>query len=335
MNLLRECLRTLIICVVVAVITQAIWGGSYAVHGVISLAYGFIATSTRQVVEFFKPTWPSKVKYAVVSLAATVLGTLHAWWWVSGFGEFRALDFLIIAILLSIFLYQVHLNREQSHQLERERQEAELLKLEQQKTLAQSQLKVLQSQIEPHFLFNTLANLKMLIRHDPQKAEDLLDNFSDLLRISLKKSRSDQVSLKVELSSLKCYLEIQKIRLGERLEYEVDLSGDVSLETFVPPLLVQPLVENAIFHGIEPAAKGGLVRLRVKQKEGQWVIEVEDNGVGLTAGANKLSSSKHNGIALSNIRERLSTLYQERGKLLIQSNNQGGVTARLEFPCVP
>ncbi|WP_444912563.1 sensor histidine kinase [Microbulbifer sp. PAAF003] len=270
-----------------------------------------------------------------MSLAAIVLGTLHAWWWISGFGEFRVLDFLIIAILLSIFLYQVHLNREQSHQLERERQEAELLKLEQQKTLAQSQLKVLQSQIEPHFLFNTLANLKMLIRHDPQKAEDLLDNFSDLLRISLKKSRSDQVSLKVELSSLKCYLEIQKIRLGERLEYEVDLSEDVSLETFVPPLLVQPLVENAIFHGIEPAAKGGLVRLRVKQKEGQWVIEVEDNGVGLTAGANKLSSSKHNGIALSNIRERLSTLYQERGKLLIQSNNQGGVTARLEFPCVP
>ncbi|WP_444944650.1 sensor histidine kinase [Microbulbifer sp. SSSA002] len=335
MNLLKEYSRSLLICTVVSIITWAIWGGSYSIHAVISFAYGFVATSTGKLVWFFKPAWSSRLKYAVACLVAIVIGTLHAWWWVSGFGTFRALDFIIVSTLLFIFLYQVYLNREQSLQLEKERQEAKLKQVEQQKTLAQSQLKVLQSQIEPHFLFNTLANLKVLIRHDPQKAESLLDNFSELLRFSLKKSRSDQVSLKDEISSLECYLEIQKIRLGERLEYEIDLSRDIPLETLVPPLLVQPLVENAIFHGIEPAAKGGLIHLRVQQKEDQWIIEVADNGVGLAAGVGKLSCNKHNGIALSNIRERLSTLYQERGKLLIQSNQQGGVTARLEFPCAP
>ncbi|WP_444894445.1 sensor histidine kinase [Microbulbifer sp. TRSA001] len=334
-NLFKEYLRTLIICVVVAVITQAVWGGGYFLNGVISFGYGFVALSTRQLAWFFKPAWSSKVKLTVTAFVAFTVGSLHAWWWISGFATVRGLDSLIIAIPIFLFVYQIELNREQSRQLERELQEAKLHQAEQQKSLAQSQLKILQSQIEPHFLFNTLANLKMLIRHDPPKAENLLDNFSELLRFSLKKSRCDQVSLKDELSSLECYLEIQKIRLGSRLEYEVDLSEDISLETVVPPLLMQPLVENAIFHGIEPAANGGLVRLKVKQQEEQWIVEVEDNGVGLAAGINKLSSGKHNGIALSNIRERLSALYQERGKLLIQSNKQGGVTARLEFPCVP
>ncbi|WP_172975402.1 sensor histidine kinase [Microbulbifer sp. THAF38] len=266
-----------------------------------------------------------------------MLGTVNVWWWVSGFGTFPAFDglinSLIIATFLTTLLYQFYLNREQSHQLEAERREAELLQSQQQKTLVQSQLKVLQSQIEPHFLFNTLANLKMLIRHDPQKAELLLDSFSDLLRFSLNKSRSDYVSLKDELRSLESYLAIQQIRLGERLQYKVELAETVNPSTVVPPLLIQPLVENAIFHGIEPSSKGGLVCLKVATEANQWVIEVEDNGVGLQAVSSKSKPNKHNGLALNNIKERLATLFQEKGKLQISSNKQGGVTARLEFPC--
>ncbi|MCO1336660.1 histidine kinase [Microbulbifer sp. OS29] len=308
MSILSRYLRTLALCAAVAVITQIIWGGSYYVHGVISLAYGFIGASSRQLIEFLRPAWPQKLKYAVTTIAAISLGTLHAWWWVSGYGDFPAIDFLIVAMIITTLIYQFNLNRDQSYQLETKHQEAKLQQAQQQKTLMQSQLKVLQSQIEPHFLFNTLANLKMLIRHDPQKAELLLDNFSDLLRFSLKKSRSDQVSLKDELNSLECYLAIQKIRLGERLQYKVELTDEVNLGAAVPPLLVQPLVENAIFHGIEPAAKGGLVSLKVKREGIQWVIEVEDNGVGLEASNEKSNSGKHNGIALNNLHSTLKCI---------------------------
>ncbi|GAB2896967.1 sensor histidine kinase [Microbulbifer echini] len=192
---------------------------------------------------------------------------------------------------------------------------------------------MLQSQIEPHFLFNTLANLKMLIRHDPQKAELLLDNFSDLLRFSLNKSRSDHVSLKDEFSSLESYLAIQQIRLGERLQYRIEIAKEINLTSVVPPLLVQPLVENAIFHGIEPSSKCGLVFLKVAREEGQWVIEVEDNGIGLQSDTNRPKLGTHNGLALKSIKERLAALYQGKGKLQISNNKLGGVTARLEFPC--
>ncbi|WP_226647848.1 sensor histidine kinase [Microbulbifer variabilis] len=337
MTLLSEYLRILILCVVVALITKEVWGGSYPLNFAISLTYGFVAFSTRKLMLHFKPGWSHALKYTVTILATIVLGSINVWWWVSGFGAFPALTGLISSLILAIFLttllYQFYLNREQSHQLETERREAELQQAQQQKTLVQSQLKVLQSQIEPHFLFNTLANLKMLIRHDPKKAELLLDNFSDLLRFSLNKSRSDYVSLKDELSSLESYLAIQQIRLGERLQYKVELAETVNPSTAVPPLLIQPLVENAIFHGIEPSPKGGLVSLKVATVASQWVIEVEDNGIGLQAGAHRSEPSKHNGLALNNIKERLATLYQGKGKLQISSNKQGGVTARLEFPC--
>ncbi|WP_444916239.1 sensor histidine kinase [Microbulbifer sp. VAAC004] len=336
-KLLSEYLRILILCIVVALITKKVWGGSYSLNFGISLTYGFVAFSTRKLMLHLKPNWPHVLKYAVTISATTVLGSINVWWWVSGFGVFPAVNALIYSLILAIFLttllYQFYLNREQSHKLETERKEAELLQAQQQKTLVQSQLKVLQSQIEPHFLFNTLANLKMLIRHDPQKAELLLDNFSDLLRFSLNKSRSDYVSLKDELRSLESYLAIQQIRLGERLQYRVELAETVNPSTEVPPLLIQPLVENAIFHGIEPSQKGGLVCLRVATKASQWIIEVEDSGIGLQAATNKSKSNKHNGLALNNIKERLATLYQEEGKLQISSNQLGGVTARLEFPC--
>ena len=203
---------------------------------------------------------------------------------------------------------------------------------QQQKALAESQLRILQSQIEPHFLFNTLANLKALIRTNPQLAEQLLDNFSELLRSSLSKSRAEKVSLADEVNSLRAYLAIQQIRLGDRLHFEIHLADGLSELTQLPPFLIQPLVENAVFHGIEPSAEGGQVNLTFDIVDQRWLICVIDNGLGLQVDGDSPGPSGH-GVALNNIRERLAALFPDQSAVIIKSNPAGGVTATLELPC--
>jgi sensor histidine kinase YesM len=167
--------------------------------------------------------------------------------------------------------------------------------------ITEAQLKLLQGQIEPHFLFNTLANVQSLIDFDPERAKLMLERFTDYLRSSLGQLRGEQTTLAQEFAMLEAYLGLMQLRMGERLQTRLALPADLS-GTQLPPLLLQPLVENAIHHGLEPKIEGGTVTVSALRADDQLVLEVSDDGQGLD-GPRRRSG---NGVALDNIRARLT-----------------------------
>ena len=193
------------------------------------------------------------------------------------------------------------------------------------KAMAEAELRVLQAQIEPHFLFNTLANVISHVDDDPARARRLLERLTSLLRTSLARTRAAEVTIDDELSVVRDYLEIQALRTDERLEWEVDVAPGLGAVR-IPPLLVQPLVENAVLHGIEPRAEGGRVRVSVATRDGGIVIDVEDDGVGLA------DHGAPPGTGLANVRERLGALYGGGARLALTAPATGGVRASLLLP---
>ena len=209
--------------------------------------------------------------------------------------------------------------------IEMEMSQRNLIKSESEKREIEANLKLLQAQIEPHFLFNTLANVSSLIDSDPALAKTLLERLNDWLRVALMRARSDKTTLGDEMDMLENYLQILKIRFSERLRWRIEVPEDARHISF-PPMLMQPLVENSIRHGIEPKLGGGEICIRADVAQGKLCIEVSDNGVGLSGDAGA------DGAGLGNIRARLDTLFGTTGKLSLQNNSSGGVTAMLELP---
>ena len=210
-----------------------------------------------------------------------------------------------------------------------ERKIAELLAREQirtlstEKQLAQAQLRMLQAQIEPHFLFNTLANVVSLIETAPAKASAMLEHFIAYLRASLAASRTTEGTLGQEVDLLRNYLELLQIRMGSRLNYQIDV--DDSLRSVrLAPMLLQPVVENAIKHGLEPKVDGGTVRVHVFRRNERLIARVEDNGLGFTPGAGA-------GVGLANLRERLAVLYDGQAHLEIEELSPGTAVV-IELP---
>jgi sensor histidine kinase YesM len=196
---------------------------------------------------------------------------------------------------------------------------------EQQQALLLAELKQLQSQIEPHFLFNTLANINALITLEPTTAQQLLTRLTTLLRRNLHSSRQPLGKLSDEVALLDDYLAIQQIRLGERLHYHIELAPDCQTLPFVP-MLLQPFV-----HGIEPSKRGGEVQINVQQQAQQLQIRIEDSGVGIEHASASPRQSGH-GIALSNIRQRLSTLFGNEATLTLQPRLPHGTAAIINLP---
>jgi signal transduction histidine kinase len=189
-----------------------------------------------------------------------------------------------------------------------------------------AELRALQAQIEPHFLFNTLANVLALIDYEPQKAKRMLDSFITHLRQSLDASRQTHATLGSELDLVTSYLQMLEIRMGDRLKFSVDCP-DVLRETPFAPLLLQPLVENAVKYGLEPKIDGGLIAIRVREHDDAVVVEVDDDGVGLSA---KTTARSGTGTGISNVRERLGSIYGERATLNViekQSPQRGTISS--------
>ncbi|MBH1966240.1 MAG: histidine kinase [Comamonadaceae bacterium] len=206
----------------------------------------------------------------------------------------------------------------------------------------EAQLKLLQAQLEPHMLFNTLANLRALIAIDPAAAQLMVDRFNDYLRATLSASRSTMHPLAAEFDRLRDYLELMSIRMGARLQCSIELPEALQA-VLVPPLILQPLVENAIKHGLEPKVAGGLITVRARQN-GVDVLELEvsDTGVGFestpeapTPTRTKAGSAENGsgtGFGLSQVRERVATAYGERGFCSVQSNPGAGTTVLIHLP---
>jgi two-component sensor histidine kinase len=195
-------------------------------------------------------------------------------------------------------------------------------------SLARSRLDALQAQLQPHFLFNTLNAIATLVRRDPKAAEATLVSLSELLRLSLSQSGRQEIPLREELEFLDRYLDIQQTRFGDRLRFEKQIEPE-TLDCLVPSLLLQPLVENAIRHGIEPSERGGTVRVAARQEHERLALSVEDDGVGLASEPPVVGT---NGIGLTNLRARLEALYGACQKMELASRPRGGTAVRVEIP---
>ncbi|USH04518.1 histidine kinase [Grimontia kaedaensis] len=319
------------VCSVIAYITGFLFGGAFLYHLAISLGYGITFNSLHVFLLRNFPQWSNPVRTTIAITTGSVIGTMNMQLWIYQYRGFWRpevlLPTLIFTVSVAIFTACFFIMRERARRAENELKDSKLQQAEQEKALINSQLKSLQGQMEPHFLFNTLANIQVLIDIDAPKAKLLLEKITDLLRASLKQQRKDTVSLNDELKLLDSYLSIQQIRLSDRMGFEIKVDPSISKQTRIPPFLIQPAVENAVVHGIEPAVKGGYIQISFSKQEDILTVEVSDNGIGFNDG------SKGNGVSMKNVKERLSTLYGEKGRLKLIPHQGGGFTTRISFQC--
>lgn len=203
--------------------------------------------------------------------------------------------------------------------------EAEARQSETSRQLAESKLKLLQLQIEPHFLFNTLGSAQQLAEKGAPDAARLISDLIRFLRAATPALHDEVTTVRQEAQMIRAYLGIMHTRLGRRLQWSVDVADGLE-EVPVPPGMLITMTENAIKHGIEPAPRGGRVDVSVKREDGAIVLCVADTGAGLTTGPSP------SGIGLANIRERLQLLYGERAALELEENEPRGFRARVRLP---
>ena len=201
---------------------------------------------------------------------------------------------------------------------------------EQEKLLLAAKVEALKSQINPHFLFNTLTSVSSLIRSQPETARTVIQKLSGLLR-KLMQSQEQFVSLREELAAIDEYLDIEVIRFGSRLTVKKSIAPD-TLDVVVPSLLLQPLVENCIKHGFARKVGPGTIVIRSRRERDLAVIEIEDDGLGISD--ERLSHALSSGIGLSNVNERLRVLYGVTGRLTITGSPGKGAMARVEIPLI-
>jgi signal transduction histidine kinase len=247
--------------------------------------------------------------FAGTALASGLLGRTGA---LDGSRPLSAIAFTAFA---GIVVTAYFLNRERLAQLQLRAESVE-------RSAAEAHLKLLQAQIEPHFLFNTLANLHTLIGSDPARAQKMLEYLNDYLRATLAATRRDGGTLGDEFALLRGYLEVLAIRMGPRLAFTLSLPEELSGRQ-LPPMLLQPLVENAIKHGLEPKIDGGRVDISARLEGKMLLITIADTGLGLGDG-----STAGTGLGLASVRERLpagSTLH-------VHGKPQRGTTVTVRMP---
>jgi two-component system, LytTR family, sensor kinase len=203
------------------------------------------------------------------------------------------------------------------------------MKLEEQaRLLMQARLEALTSQINPHFLFNTLNSVASLIRSDPHQARVMVVKLSQVLRRLLRKSENFN-PLREELSFIEDYLSIEVVRFGDKLRFEKRIDED-TLDMLVPSMLLQPLVENSIKHGLSGKVEGGTIRIAASRGDSKLQLRVEDDGVGISAA--KLATLLDQGIGVSNVNERLKVLFGHDYRIWIDSQPGRGTSVQIEVP---
>lgn len=248
------------------------------------------------------------------AIVLTLLGSLTGYFFGSAVGDLvqgyppligwqrvpeQMAGFLLLSLTAGCALVYFFMSREVLLKERSQREQA-------QRQATEAQLKLLQSQLDPHMLFNTLANLRALIPQEPDRAVQMLDQLGDFLRATLSASRAQQHSLQAEFDRLRDYLSLMQIRLGERLKFHLNLPVELA-QIKVPTLILQSLVENAIVHGLEPKVGGGSVWITASEKDGQLVLQVSDDGMGFQT--DTVNDQAHHGFGLAQVRERLQRWY--------------------------
>jgi hypothetical protein len=332
---LRHLLQTMAFCLAVAAIQVALQPGKpYEVPLVYSLAIG---TLTWALIDFgchlFPSSeatgWPAGMAGLILPLFGMVLGYFGGTWLADGwfgYSSWSALDSTQLRVSIGITLlagiainYFFYANGKSALLL------ARVNEVRGQAT--EAQLKLLQTQLEPHMLFNTLANLRALIGSDPARAQHMLDHMVAYLRATLNASRASTHSLQAEFDLLRDYLELMAVRMGPRLRYTLTLPPELA-HLSVPPLLLQPLVENAIKHGLEPQVQGGNITVSASHNGTCLTLNVLDTGVGFSG-----DTRREGGFGLTHVRERLATTYGVDGAIKIECIKPMGTAASVSFPC--
>ncbi|MCK5149275.1 histidine kinase [bacterium] len=228
-------------------------------------------------------------------------------------------NLLIYALIVGIFYIIDYSRRVRERELRATRLEAQL---------SQAQLDVLKMQLNPHFLFNSLHAISALVHDQPDDADLMIGRLSDLLRLSLENRDRHRVPLKEELDFLKLYLEIESVRFQDRLTVIMDIDPD-TLDMLVPNLILQPLAENAVRHGISPRKEGGQLTIHSGLRDNRLFLEVSDDGQGMSEAAMKKQKS---GIGLTNTRARLNQMYGESHLFSVRNGSERGVHVFIELP---
>jgi sensor histidine kinase YesM len=252
------------------------------------------------------------------SILQQVLPTFM-WGWKKTFLKTIGLLLVLVASISYFFHSKKHL------QISKEIiQQERINRLSSEKETLEANLRLLQAQIEPHFLFNTLSNVLSLIDTDPVRGKSMLSDLIHYLRTSLSRTLPVITTLDQEMNIIEAYLNIQKVRMGERLRFTIELP-DALREHPLPPMLLQPLVDNAVKHGLEPAIEGGEITIKVMEEDDLIRVEVQDTG-------NGFSSYDTAGVGITNVRERIKLLYGDKGRLILEANVPHGVKAIIEVP---
>ena len=329
-DLFKTSTTTAIFCLLVAVVTNTIWPSSYLEHLVISFGYGIAGVSCPYLIQRLMPKASHRTVVVGAVVGAMLFGTANAYYWLNKFERVERLEQMSSVVFLSFLFTAIcfFYFYAQEHKLiaQKEIEKAKRIQSEQEKALAISRLRQLQSQIEPHFMFNTLANISALIDQDPASAKSMLEKLTDLMRGTMNANSEDASSLSTELKLAESYLAIQQIRLGNRLT--VEIKNEVSANYHLPPLLLQPIVENAIQHGIEPSELGGKITIRVLENSDELQISVEDTGIGFSEN----SATHGHGVGLSNTTKRLKGLFGSKAKLVLTANTPSGTLATIAIP---
>ena len=245
-------------------------------------------------------------------------------WHTFGYNVFLAFS---NGLLISLMFYVKFREARAANALHQAQAERHLLS----KQTVEAELKLMQAQVEPHFLFNTLASVQFLTETDPPQASRLLAHLIDYLRAALPQFRASATTLKKEVDLAAAYLSILQMRLAGRLRFAVNVPPELAQHRFPPNLLVS-LVENAIKHGIEPSADGGRVEVSARRDADELIVTVLDTGRGASTSETPASGS---GFGLTNVRERLAALYGSRGRFTFTQDTPRGTRATLCIPFDP
>jgi len=284
------------------------WVRNSLFHIPLSILVSVTLTAIGHVIIWLHWDWPKGKPFSMEYLIRFVIGNFS-----EGIGIY-----LLIALTGYAFSYYRRFRRGELRALQLEAQ------------LSQAQLQALKMQLHPHFLFNTLHSISALLNKQPEAARTMITRLGDFLRLTLENSGTQEVTLQKEMEFLRCYLEIERVRFQDRLTTRVDVSPP-ALDAKVPNLILQPIVENAIRHGIAPRSTPGLIEILAKPHNGTLRIQVRDNGPGLPADRTP-EKMFTKGLGLANTERRLDRLYGAAHRFDLVNDPGGGLVVTLEIP---
>jgi hypothetical protein len=279
-------------------------------------------------------TGPGAAGHALL-VASLALGALAGEWWLLARSPLPP-DVSTVAVLfakvarwvvLGGLAYAVYVFRRRAAEVASRAHESELHGLQLERQTSEARLQTLRAQIEPHFLFNSLANVQRLYQTDRGRGRRMLANFVAYLRAALPEARRDETTLNQEVELTRAYLNVLQVRMGDRLKVSVDVPGELGALRF-PPFALSTLAENAVKHGLNPLPEGGSIDIRARVEGPQLKVELADTGAGLT-------QSGGSGTGLANLRARLSALYGDAASLEIAANAPRGLCATIAVPAKP